>query len=110
METKLIEVRDIMTTVVVLAVRMTASDKRERKLIAREGFNTAYPLVIFHPLSRTKATWNLYDWNDRTFQAAHSELQLKWDLYNSGDVLDVEYVLGETDTPKESDIQNDDDY
>jgi hypothetical protein len=33
---------------------------------------------------------------------AHQHIEQNWDLLNDGDVVDVEYILGETSEPKRS--------
>ena len=44
-----------------------------------------------------------FSWsNRRTMHAAHQALEADWERYASGDVLDVEFVLGETAAPKTS--------
>ena len=41
-------------------------------------------------------------WKDRTYSTTHQYIVDNWDGLISGQVLDVEYILGEVDTPKES--------
>jgi hypothetical protein len=43
-----------------------------------------------------------YDWCDRTWTAAHRWIIEHWAELKDGDVVDVEFILGETTTPKES--------
>lgn len=37
-----------------------------------------------------------YDWKDRTYQTAHSWIQTNWYDIKNGDVIDVEFILGES--------------
>ncbi len=41
-------------------------------------------------------------WGDRTMQVAHRWITDNWDEIGNADVIDVEFILGETDKPKPS--------
>lgn len=102
LETKLFEVLDTATCVPVLAVRMDigAADDQERYLLRRSGYGR--PLVLLTECSGGRCTYDPYDWNDRTFHTAHEYITEHWDELCSGDVVDVEFILGESDAPKPS--------
>lgn len=97
MESKLIEIRDKMTMIPALAVRISAADGY---LARRSGFGA--PLVMLTRLQGGKACFDVYDWGDRTMTTAHNFIQEKWDEIRSGAVVDVEHILGESVTPKAS--------
>ncbi len=98
METKLIEIRDRATFIPALAVRVSRFDG---PLARRAGYGDA--LVILTRLDGGgKASHDPYEWNDRTMSQAHHALAGNWDAYPNNAVVDVEYLLGETTTPKES--------
>lgn len=103
-QTKLFEVRDSMTFIPVIASRMVSEYGPERYLLGRVGYGTAVPDHIF--LARlaggTIATADPYEWNSRTMQAAHGHIMRHWNELASGDVVDVEYILGKTNEPKKS--------
>lgn len=43
-----------------------------------------------------------YDWNLRTKQVAHAWIETNWEIIADGDVVDVEFILGESTTKKTS--------
>jgi hypothetical protein len=43
-----------------------------------------------------------HNWNDRTKQVSHKWIQDNWDDINDGDVIDVEFILGESTVKKTS--------
>ena len=50
------------------------------------------------------ANYDPYNWTKcgRTMNVAHRHIEANWDKLASGDVVDVEFILGETSAPKES--------
>jgi len=52
-----------------------------------------------------KASADPYFWGDRTFTTAHFYITQEWAQLTSGDVVDVEFILGERTEPKLSEIQ-----
>gem|GEM_PF-2943358 len=51
---------------------------------------------------RLRMTYDPYDWSGtpRTYREAHKYIKQNWGILESGDVIDVEFILGETDTCK----------
>jgi len=107
METKVFEVRDRHTCMTVLAVALVTSDSRELYLLNRMGFRGPgvseldEPYILLSNLEGT-ASYDAFSWNNRTLRTIHTYLIKRWRFCKSGDVLDVEYILGETTTPKVS--------
>lgn len=113
METKLIEVRDIGTRVEVLAIRLGSTNEAEQFILASAGYGrgpwefSTYVLLI--DLNTPLRIWlnstecDMAHRMTRTYPITHKELEDHWDKYQSGDVLDVQFVLGETTEPKKSD-------
>lgn len=107
MENKLIEVRDIGTTLSILFIRLSAESVSESFLLSRAGYgrrpqeyiiaiDLVHPLRVWlNPFETRMATQGA-----RTFYLAHEEMTRNWENYRHGDVLDVQYVLGETTSPK----------
>jgi len=63
--------------------------------------------VIVTRLEDCESSYNAYKWcNDRTMLEAHRYINNHFDDLNTGDVVDVEFILGETSTPKISDRFN----
>lgn len=114
MEVKLFEVRDRATfmpcfaflvnpTAIVDATTASAAEvdmhNSEGWLIRRAGFDPADGHVIFGSLEdASRCACEPYDWpvSPRTLREAHRYIVDHWDELASGDVVDVEFVLGET--------------
>ena len=97
MITKLFEIRDSMTFIPVLAVAISDADGF---LARRAGFGSrCIQLVHF---AGGKTSYDPYDWDNRTMQRAHLYIQQFWDDLKDHDVVDVEFILGETKEPKQS--------
>jgi hypothetical protein len=100
MEIKTIEIRDSGTFIPALAIRVSGADGY---LFRRAGFGPT-PLVILVRLADMGASFDPYDWpgGARTMTVAHESIAQHWAELKSGDVVDVEFVLGETPSPKVS--------
>src|SRR5271157_4563611 len=105
METKLVEIRDEGTFIPVIATRMRSGDEAEHYLLRRCGYASDSPSVLLTALNGDgRAEWSdYYAWRDRTFCIAHRYIEDHWDEIKSGDVVDVEFVLGESESPKQRD-------
>lgn len=107
-EVKVIEIRDRMTFIPALAIKIVTNDtcpidaKDEAYGLRRVGFTHGIPYFFFSPLNREFIRHVPWEWNDRTFSTAHQYVASNWDSIKSGDVVDVEYILGETNEPKRS--------
>jgi hypothetical protein len=106
MENKILEIRDRATTMVVWAQSIIPENAIEHRLLVRAGFSDTYiSIMLWHMDGGSNyASVDPYAWHSRTMHYAHLELQKKWESYKTGDVLDIEYILGETSLPKESEI------
>jgi len=107
MEVKVFEVRDRAIFIPALAVRLTPKSEAERYLIARAGYGDRpdeqgrYVLVAKLHEGTTKITYDPFDWNNPyTMPNAHRYIIEHFDELESGEVVDVEYILGESDKPK----------
>lgn len=102
-EAKLFELRDKGTFVPALCILMESKHDQEAWLLRRSGFARGQNLVIMtgiqsHP---DKASYSPYDWGDnRTRQVAHNYITTHWKELPTGAVIDVEFILGEVQTPK----------
>lgn len=100
METKPIEIRDRGTFIPALAARVSPADGF---LIARAGF--VEPAVILIHLQSMDCHYDPFGWPasaGRTMREAHKHIEQRWDEIAPGAVVDVEYILGETEEPKVS--------
>lgn len=102
METKAIEVRDRGTLIPCLAVRLDGynGNANEAWLMRRAGYGE--PCVLFTRAQGGTAAYDPYSWGDRTMKIAHNYVSENWAKISSGDVVDVEFVLGETSASKRS--------
>ena len=111
MDIKLIEIRDRDTCISALVVRCRPSNEAERWLLQQSGYDI-YPTqqaayVLLAPLAGLEKGHIYYDsfqWEGRGFGRtlfqAHDYLLDHFDEVRSGDVVDIEYILGETPAPK----------
>jgi hypothetical protein len=102
---KTFELRDRATFVPVLAVKLDPGNDADRYLLARAGFAPGETYVVMCGMSggTDKATSDPYDWGDnRTRHFGHQQIIEHFDALESGAVIDVEFILGETQKPKES--------
>lgn len=111
MEVKLFEVRDKGTFVVCLGVELKKSKEltpKEDYLIGRAGYSE-HPLILFGSIVGgmvNEFNYDPYDWKQRTYKYAHHYVQDNWDDLKSGDLVDVEFILGETKAPKKSEWED----
>ncbi len=110
LECKTFELRDRNTFIPVVAVccaidsNVIAMTEADRYLLRRAGYGRGDDCILFTRLDahNAKANYDPYAWGDRTFHVAHLHAYVHWHDLKSGDVLDVEYLLGETTEPKQS--------
>lgn len=103
MTTKFIEIRDRATTIPALAFDIS---KQDDPLAWRAGFGD-HPCIYLLMLSSEKAAYDPYSsvWGGaRTMPIAHQWLAEHWAEVKSGDVVDVQFILGETSAPKASEV------
>lgn len=104
MKTKTVEVRDRLTFLVIIAIKPSPRNEEERYLWSRVGYGQSAEdqsrYVLVAKLGDDKFSYDPNTWSNRTMYTAHKYLQENWDSVQNGQVLDVEYILGETDSPK----------
>jgi hypothetical protein len=135
---KLFEVRDRGTFMPMMAVRLLVRqpdfrhahdrslsesqfaihDNREEWLLRRAGYgqneildhaDEHEPYVILIKLDGTECQYDPFAWpNRRTLTTAHLYIRDNWSKLTSGQVIDVEHILGESDQPKESEYTRED--
>ena len=102
MKTKLLEIRDEGTFIPVLCVSMKIESVDEAYLAGRMGFNPHTHLIQLVWINHGLTEYDPWKWNDRTMKTAHIYITDNWYLLKDGDVVDVQYILGETEEPKQS--------
>lgn len=121
MQTKTLEIRDRGTFIAALAIRFSFQEHEAKAIelatamwedrskgeraICRLWHRTGYgpgggPYVIMMKLADCKAANDPYEWGNRTMAVAHDYVRGHWDELVDGDVVDVEFILGETTTKK----------
>lgn len=117
MITKAFEIRDAATFIPVIATKMIPQwigidgkydeANPERYLLRRAGFGFDDPCVIVCRMEASgadrNATYDPYSWTGaRTMQVAHLYITEHFDALESGAVVDVEFILGESQQSKQS--------
>ena len=112
MNTKLLEVRDRGTLITVMATKMVSHNQDhvkkaiERTFLRFAGYEEDVPVVLVTKLANPSETHiDPYEWTfGRTMREAHMYIMECFDELSTGDVVDVEYILGETNHRKESQV------
>ena len=110
LEAKIFEVRDRCTLMAVLATKLTSGNSKERQLAHREGFFGGGPnMVIVTKLNNLHTYCDPYTCESeevgRTMSVAMQYIQAGFETLQSGEVIDVEFILKETAQPKESEYK-----
>lgn len=104
MTVKTLDIRDRATSIPVLAIQCSAVDGY---LFAHAGFGSEeflpWPYLILLKLDGMEAQYDPFKWDTggRTLKVAHNHLVEHFSDFSDGDVVDVEFILKETDTPKQ---------
>lgn len=100
---KFFEVRDRATFIPVMAILAHTESGQEQRdwLLRRAGYVGRYVFIV-RLTSSPEVQYSQWDWNGRTMQAAASYIEDHFDELEDGAVVDVEFILGETDQPKRS--------
>ena len=101
---KAFEIRDAGTFIPAVGVDMNPDGPSQRYLLRRCGYSCdGRPNVILTRLDGNgKATNDPYEWGGRTWSVAHNYIIEHWKELDDGDVIDVEFILGEKPTKKVS--------
>ena len=101
MQIKLLEIRDRATFIPVFAISTLPANDGQRYLLRRAGYAPDSHCIL---LARLDGYGNIfydpYNWGDRTMATAHHYIEQHFQNLNDGDVVDVEFILGETKEPK----------
>jgi hypothetical protein len=106
MEVRCLEIRDAMTFVPVICIKPVPANEGQRYLLRRDGYSCATddPIVIMIDAQCRGVAYDPHDWpgDSRTKPRAHAYIGEHWAELKDGDVVDVEFILGETASPKVS--------
>jgi hypothetical protein len=109
MEVKCLELRDANTFVPVICVRPVPMNEAQRYLLRRDGYrgDVTEPCIIMIDAQCRGVAYDPYEWRGdrRTKPQAHKYIADHWRDLKDGDVIDVQFILGETTSPKLSERQ-----
>jgi hypothetical protein len=104
MNCKTFEIRDAGTFIPALGVQLGSGLPEDRWLLSRAGFGinfetqSKYIILIKLTGGPDASQYDPYNWPDstRTMPTAHQYIIDHWNELMTGDVIDVEYILGIT--------------
>lgn len=109
MEAKLFEIRDVATFIPVLAVKLDPHGEQERYLLGRAGYGITpqeqgeYVVVLKLAGGEGEMKCDAHQWiGSHTMIFAHDYIRKNWHRLSSGNVIDVQYLMGATTEPKKS--------
>lgn len=104
MEVKCLEIRDEATFIPVICLRPVPTNQGQHYLLRRDGYagNIHENCVIVIKGQCRGCQYDPYAWGDRTMKTAHAWIEDKWHSLRDGEVIDVQFILGETQQAKES--------
>ena len=100
---KVIELRDRLTFIPCIAIKLSPQKIEEAWLIQRAGYGPSTPYVLFGRADcGIPFQYDPSGFGDRTMTAAHQHIIENFDEIEHGGLVDVEFILGETEEPKTS--------
>lgn len=102
MKIKLLEVRDRGTFLPIMAISTEPDNNEQGYLLRRVGFNSGEAVIIARLSGEGHSSADAYHWGDRTMSTAHHYIDQHFHELKDGDVIDVEFIKGETKTIKSS--------
>jgi hypothetical protein len=101
---KTLEIRDEATFIPVICIHPVADNEAQRYLLRRDGYSgdSDENCIILIDAQCRGVAYDPYEWPNRTKRTAHDYIRNNWDKLKDGDVIDVQFILGETEKPKVS--------
>lgn len=104
MEIKCLEVRDSGTFIPVICIRPVPFNAEQRYLLRRDGYrgDATERCIIMIDAQCRNVSYDPYGWGgcSRTLPIAHDYITEHWDELRDGEVVDVQFIVGETGTKK----------
>lgn len=97
--TKLFEIRDSRTLIPAIGTLLSGHNG---PLARRAGYGGSPCVLLTYMSGGRQANYDCYAWGDRTMTVAHDYITRHWGDLESGAVVDVEFILGQTIKPKEA--------
>lgn len=111
METKLFEVRDSGTFIPVICIKLEPTNEADRFLLSRSGFGKVPEVqgayILYYGLEGGPIEYDPAAQINRTRSFSHRYILDHWGELNSGDVIDVEWIMGRTSHKKVSEAKRD---
>lgn len=107
---KVFEVRSPATMIAILAIKLSAHNDQERRLLCHSGFGingysfSRYFIVFPIDGGTGHASTDPYDHKSHELRVAHIYIQKHFDDMENGEVIDIDYIEGNTLAPKTSDL------
>jgi hypothetical protein len=98
-EIKCLELRDANTFVPVICIRPVADNDAQRYLLRRDGYraDATERCIIMIDAQCRGCAYDPYHWvGKRTKRTAHAYIEQHWHELADGEVIDVQFILGET--------------
>ncbi len=103
METKLFTILDRCTEIPAMATRMMSDNYIEWSILHKAGYGgkdgRGYVCIFLSMISSCRSAYEPYAWElshaVRTMPCAHEYIENNWNKLKSGDIIDVEIILGE---------------
>lgn len=107
MNIKVVEIRDKGTRIDALAIQMLGDNEIQRHYFHASGYPEDGSSIMLMIIYTGKATNDPYEWaalglGPRTMPVAHNWIIEHFDEIEEGQVVDVEFLLGERPAPKVS--------
>jgi hypothetical protein len=106
MKVKCLEIRDRSTMLTVMCFKPIPENRAQHFLMRHDGWSCSPTehLVVVIDTHKHSAIYDCHEYSggSRTMPEAHKYIEKNWDTLVDGDVVDVEYILGETETKKVS--------
>ena len=106
MEVKCLEIRDAGTFIPVICIRPVPDNEAQRYLLRRDGYrgDGNERCIIMIDAQCRGCSYDPDHWphDGRTKPNAHNYIAEHWSELKDGDVIDVEFILGERGAPKVS--------
>jgi hypothetical protein len=111
MKIKCLEIRDRNTFIPVMCFKPIPDNAAQRYLMRRDGWccDPSEHCVMVIDTHKRRARYDPYDYGrdyPRTMPEAHKYIENHWDSLVDGDVIDVEFILGETSSKKVSEAHD----
>lgn len=106
MRQKLIEIRDRGTCITAIAIKTKATTWFEEPFLQRGGWGPGN-VILVKCNGEAKACYDPFEWRadgSRTMFEAHRYIEQHFGELQDFDIVDVPFILGETDTKVTSDI------